>query len=74
MAIFSQAQLKKLVAETMPADAKPGEKIVVGTVDSSGAQVVVDLKLTTRWTVQGVYRHDWSGDNTAAATVIGRWP
>lgn len=55
--MFSPDQLKQY----LPYDAKPGEKIVVGTVDLHGVQVVVDLKLNTNWEVQGVYHHDWGG-------------
>jgi hypothetical protein len=76
--IFSPEQLNKIVAETLPTDAKPNEKIVVGTVDQHGVQVVASFKNTVHsdglnWELQAAARHDWTGDNSVGAKVLLRW-
>lgn len=71
--IFSQEALAKAVESVMPADAKAGEKVVVGTVDQDGAQVVASFKLKEKWELQAVARHDWGGDNKVGAKVLLRW-
>lgn len=71
--LFAQENLKKLVEQALPSDAKPGEKIVVGAVDLTGAQIVVSLKLHDLWEVQAAARYDWTGDASAGAKVILRW-
>ena len=73
MTLFSQDQLQKLITDTMPADAKPGEKIVVATVDSSGTKVVASFKLNQHWDLQAAAEHDWAGDDKAGAKVLLRW-
>lgn len=75
MNIFSPEQLSKIVANTLPADAKPNEKVLVGAVDKDGAQVVARMKFKEdRWTVQAAWRHDWATkDNSAGAEVFLRW-
>lgn len=71
---FSQDQLKKSVEKILPADPGVGEKVIVGTVDSTGVQVVAAFKFKDgKWELQGAARHDWSGDNTLGAKVILRW-
>jgi hypothetical protein len=71
--MFSRAVLEKLVAESLPADAKPGEKVVIGTIDQDGAQVVASFKLKERWELQAAARHDWTGDTAVTAKVLLRW-
>lgn len=72
-AVFSQARLAEIVASVLPSDAKPGEKVVVGTIDDHGAQVVASFKLRDAWELQAAARHDWNGDNTVGAKVLLRW-
>jgi hypothetical protein len=76
--IFSPEALSKVVSDTLPADARPGEKIVVGTVDQNGAQVVASFKNNVQgsglnWELQAAARHDWNGDNSVGAKVLLRW-
>jgi hypothetical protein len=71
--IFSQEQLAKIVAESLPSDARPGEKVVIGTVDQHGAQVVASFKLKDHWELQAAARHEWSGENEVGARVLLRW-
>jgi len=71
--IFSPEHLDKLVADTLPKDAAPGTKVVVGTIDKDGAQVVASFKLQDKWTLQAAGRHEWNGDNTVGAKVLLQW-
>lgn len=74
--IFSPEQLDKIVTETLPADAGPGTKVVVGAIDQHGAQVVASFKSSldgTGWELQAAARHDWNGDNSVGAKVLLRW-
>jgi hypothetical protein len=78
MKIFSPEALSKVVRETLPVDGKPGEKVVVGTVDQDGAQVVASFKnMPTHdgfaWELQAAARHDWTGANSVGAAVLLRW-
>jgi hypothetical protein len=72
-AVFSQEALAKIVSETLPADAAPGTKVVVGTVDEHGAQVVASFKLKDNWELQAAARHEWDGSNSVGAKVLLRW-
>jgi len=78
--IFSPDQLARLVRETLPADAAPGEKVVVGTVDQHGAQIVASFKNKgglvggLKWEVQAAARHEWaSGENSVGTKLLLRW-
>jgi len=71
--IFAPEHLDKLVAETLPKDAAPGSKVVVGTVDQQGAQVVAAFKFNDKWELQTAARHEWSGDNSVGAKVLLKW-
>jgi hypothetical protein len=71
--IFSASQLAQIVAAALPVDARPGEKIVIGTVDAQGVQVVASFKLTDHWELQAAARHTWTGETAAAAKVLLRW-
>jgi hypothetical protein len=72
--IFSTDQLDRLIAKTLPTDAKPGEKVVVGAVDQQGVQVVARFKWKEHWELQAAWEHDWAGENNAGAKVLLRWP
>lgn len=71
--IFSPEALKKVIDNTLPADGKTGEKVVVGTVDQNGAQVVASFKFKEKWELQAAARHEWAGDNSVGAKVLLRW-
>jgi hypothetical protein len=72
MTIFSQENLDRIIKETLPPTLPPGKTgALVGTVDMSGAQVVVGYNFNDTWKVTGAFRHDWSGNNEAVASVIG---
>lgn len=71
--ILSPEALQRVIVETLPPDGRPNEKIVVGTVDQHGAQVVASFKMKERWELQAAARHDWSGENTLGAKVLLRW-
>jgi hypothetical protein len=79
--LFSSEELARLVHETLPADARPHEHVVVGTVDLTGAQILASFKheplgtdFGCRWELQAAARHDWtSGDNNVGARVLLRW-
>lgn len=75
--VFSNDRLARIIRETLPADAKPGENVIVGSVDQDGAQIVVGfqrgLGAAGYWTIEAVARHEWSGSNSVGATVLLRW-
>lgn len=77
MTIFSQDQLAKAVA-AIPTDL-PEEhtSAIVGTVDSTGAEVLVGFQKDAAggtWQAQGAFRHDWStNDNSVGARLIYSW-
>ena len=75
--IFSQSALHKIVTDTMAETPIPDghTNAVIGTVDESGAQVVVTVKLGKNdlWQVTGAVRHEWSGDNSVGASVVASW-
>lgn len=51
--------------------------VIVGTVDSSGAALVIGLKRDVNgisWQLQGLYRHDWTThEDQVAGRVIASW-
>lgn len=71
---FAPETLKQLVALTLPPP-KGRNIAVVGTVDSSGAQIVAGFSSKDgRWEVTGSYQHDWTtGDNAAAGKLMFTW-
>jgi hypothetical protein len=73
MSVFSNAQLQKIIADTLPADAKPGEKVVVGAIDQNGVKVVASFKLKEHWELQAAAEHEWSGEDHVGAKVLLRW-
>jgi hypothetical protein len=71
---FSPDQLKKSVEKILPTDPGLGEKVVVGTIDNTGAQIVASFKFKDdKWELQAAARHEWGGDTTVGAKVILRW-
>lgn len=73
LSIFSKEALDKIVTETLPADAQPGEKILVAGVDRDGVKVAAVFKLKEHWELKAAFEHDWTGDDKLGAQVIGRW-
>lgn len=74
MNIFSPEQLAKIVKETLPADAAPGESAVVGSVDQHGAQVVASFTFKKKWELQAAARHDWdTGQDSVGGRVAVKW-
>ncbi len=73
--IFSTDDLKSLADKALTTVPDGHSNAIVGTVDQSGAQVVVIAKLgpSNNWDVTGAARHDWSGDNEVGASVIYSW-
>jgi len=75
--IFSPEQLDVLVKNTLPEDARPGEKIIVGTVDQEGVQVVVGFRkgfgASGSWDLEAAARHEWDGSNSVGAKILLRW-
>ncbi len=76
---LSSLALQRLVAEALPTDAATGERVVVGTVDSNGAQVVASFTFKAgwwkagRWEVQAAAQHRWSGDDSVGTKILLRW-
>jgi hypothetical protein len=74
MDIFSPAQLAKVVADTLPPDGSAKNRVVVGTVDQNGAQVVASFKWRDgKWQLRGAAHHDWNGDNTVGVGGSFTW-
>jgi len=76
--IFSNEQLAKIVTETLPKDAEPGEKVLVADVNNEGVKVIAAFKFKQvgfkpAWELQAVAEHDWSGDNKVGGKVVMRW-
>ena len=74
--LFSAEQLAKAVASVEPLIPKEHTRgALVGTVDDSGAQVVVMLRPgeNGHWSANLVGRHEWSGDNQAGASLVYSW-
>jgi hypothetical protein len=72
--IFAPHELDRIIADTLPADATPGEKVLVGTVDASGAQVIASFQFADGWQLQGQLRKTWSETGVSgSARVVKRW-
>jgi phosphorylcholine metabolism protein LicD len=70
---FSENQLDRLVADILPIDAKPNEKIVVGLITDEGAQIIASFKFKNNWEIQAAAKHDWTGNNSVGAKILLRW-
>lgn len=75
MPLFTNDQLQRLVMESLPKDAKPGEKVIVATVDSTGAKAIASFNFNkgAAWEFQWAARYTWTGDVQAGVRVITRW-
>lgn len=71
--VFSSAQLDQILKDTLPADAKPGENVIVTAIDQNGAKVAANFKLREHWELRAAAEHEWSGDNRVGAKVVMRW-
>lgn len=72
--VFSPAQLKTIVDQTLPLVPAGRTNAVVGTVDKTGAQVLVTFKSKDeKWLATGVARHEWTGENEVGASLIYSW-
>lgn len=71
--IFTREALDKLIADTLPADGEPGQKVLVGTVDQKGAKVAAQFTFEGGWQLEAAAHKDWHGDVGAGARVIKRW-
>ncbi len=76
MTIFSQEALNNIVKTSLVNLPEEHKNAIVGTVDATGAQVVVgfskDVTYGT-WTASGAFRHDWSGDNSVGTSLMLSW-
>lgn len=74
MTIFSPTQLNAIVAKALPEVPDGHTNAIVGTVDNTGAQVLVSFKSQdSRWKATGVARHDWTGENEVGASLVYSW-
>lgn len=79
MKIFSPEATSRLVQELIiPAAEATTTRVVVGTVDEDGAQVVASFKKRPApggfsWELQAAARHEWTGDNGIGGKVILQW-
>ncbi len=75
--IFSADALKKVTDETIKdANLPDGHtNAVVFGVDEEGAKVVAHFVLgkNDHWSLDGVYQHEWSGDNKIGGDVAFSW-
>ena len=73
IAVFSPEQLAKAISDTMPLVPSGHTNAIIGTVDATGAQFVITAKLSEGWTISGLARHDWAGENQVGASVVYSW-
>lgn len=71
--MFSAEQLQKLVTENLPPPGKPGEHVVIGTIDQHGAKVMATFAFENGWQLQAAVQHEWSGEHRTGATILMRW-
>lgn len=72
--MFNPDELAAVVKHIVPDGAT---KAVLGTVDNTGAQVIVGLDFNTstgKWSVQGSFEHKWSGDNVGKVAILWSAP
>lgn len=70
--LFSPDALARALA-SVPEPTGGKKNALVGTVDSSGAKVALVMTFSDAWEVEAAVQHDWTGDTTVGAKVIGRW-
>lgn len=73
--LFTNDQLRRLVEESLPADAKPGEKVIIATLDSTGAKAIASFNFNkgAAWELQWATQYKWTGELQTGAKVIVRW-
>lgn len=71
--LFTPEALQQIIQKLPPEPNDGKTHSLIGSVDSQGVQVAVVMKFADTWQVQGVVKHDWNGDNTVGAKLIGRW-
>ncbi len=74
--IFTNDQLAEAIHKATPQLPNNHTNAIVGSVDATGAQVVIGFQKDTvsgSWQIQGAYRHAWAGDDSASVTVLYSW-
>lgn len=71
--IFDAAQLAAAVQQTLLTVPDGHTNALVGSLDPTGAQVLLTLKAGQGWDVTAMARHNWSGDNVVGASLIYSW-
>ena len=70
--LFTPDALAKALA-TVPEPTGEKKNAIVGTVDSTGAKVALVMSFSDTWTVEAAVQHDWQGDTSVGAKIIGRF-
>lgn len=70
--LFTPDALARALA-SVPEPIGDKKNALVGTVDSSGAKVALVMSFSDAWTVEAAVQHEWTGDTTVGAKIIGRW-
>lgn len=70
ISIFDQSDLDRRLAKLIP---KGDNNAIVFDMDLHGAKFAAHVEKGTHWTLQGVYEHDWSGEDSLAGQVIYHW-
>lgn len=70
--IFSPEKMQAMV-EALPPDIKPGDKVVMATLDDRGAQVLVRARFDNGLEIQAAARREHNGDIGAGASLVYRW-
>jgi len=76
--LLDQATLDRIVSQTIPqATDATHQNAIVGTVDTTGIQVVAHFELHqgSGWELddEAVAAHNWNGDNEVGDKVILKW-
>lgn len=70
--LFTPDALARALA-SVPEPQSDKKNALVGTVDSSGAKVALVMRFSDAWEVDAAVQHEWTGDTTVGAKIIGRW-
>lgn len=76
--MFDQASLAKVVKETLAPEVDAQHTgAIVGTVDQTGAQVVLLMKRGPdtgfQWQASVAVRHEWAGGTDVTGQVLLKW-
>lgn len=71
--LFSPQALNDIIAKTLPADAQPGDKVLVGTVNQDGVAIVASFAFGDGWQLKGAAQLEWGGDYNVGASIIKRF-